>query len=214
MIRSAIISAAIVFGYAVAAQAGVDITRSDAPTVALAGFTTVTLTAASDNGAQIVGFDFASQPSYGFFGPMNQVNPVGSPTIFVDAFGFNCPFGVPCDPSQVSHFKFSSTSMTIPAGFASESSSKLRAVFASGTGLGTSVLFVQLVIPNAAAATVNYAGAIQTQFGSTNPVDNAVSGAIPVPIPEPASTSLVWLAFMSLVSVSRNRCRKRAGTHF
>lgn len=203
MIRNAFVAAVVVLGCAATSQAGVLITRSDAPTVGLAGYTTVTLTATTDNGSQIHGFDFASQPSYGFFGPMNQVNPAGVATVFDD---FNFFFCFVCGQlTQDSQFKFNSSSVTVPAGFASESNTKLRAIFASGVSLGTSVPFVQLVIPEAASATVNYVGQIQTILGSGLPLDNNVSGSIPVPIPEPASAALVGL----VVAIIGGCCRRR-----
>jgi hypothetical protein len=185
-------------------QAGVIVTQSSTPTLLLAGYTTWTLTATTDDGSAIVGFDFASQPEYGFFGPMNQLNPAGLHTIFQDANGF-IPFVPNWDWSQDSQFKFNSNTLTVPAGFASESNSQLRAVFASATGWGTSVPFVQLAIPDAAAATVTFAGQVQTQLGSANPVDNNVLGTVPVP--EPTSAGLLCAALLRLACVSRNRGR-------
>lgn len=201
MFRSAVVVFSIMLGLATFTQASVVITRSDAPTVGLAGFTTVTLTAATDNGSQIHGFDFASQSSYGFFGSMNQVNPAGASTVFQDDGSI---FPVP-DLSRDSHFNFVARSLTIPAGFASESNSHLRALFASGTPLGTSVPFVQLVIPNASAATVNYVGQVTTWLLPAGPVDNDVAGSIPVPIPEPTSAVLLCAALSSLATLGRNR---------
>jgi hypothetical protein len=203
--RKAVAAFLISIAAASSSQAGVIITRSDAPTVGLPGFTTVTLTATTDNGSQLRGFDFASLPAYGFFGPMNQVNPAGTATVFADNNSF-FPF-VGADVSQDSQFKFFTNQVTVPAGFSSESNSKLRAIFASGVALGTSLAFVQLAIPDAAVATVNYLGQIQTTLGSANPIDNNVSGSIPVPIPEPASALLLGLALVSLVSISRTRGR-------
>jgi hypothetical protein len=49
-------------------QAAVNITQSSVPTVGLAGYHTHTLTANTDDGSQIQGFDFGSQPSFGFLG--------------------------------------------------------------------------------------------------------------------------------------------------
>ncbi len=79
-----------VLALAGSSQAAVSITQSSVPTVDLAGFHTYTLTASTDDGSQIQGFDFASQPSYGFFGPMNQVYLAGFSNIFDDIIG--CPF--------------------------------------------------------------------------------------------------------------------------
>lgn len=195
---------------AASSQAAVIISRSDSPTVGLPGFTTVTLTASTDNGSNIYGFDFASKPSYGFFGPMNQVNPAGGATVFQDLNAFFAFLEPPVDLSRDSQFKFFTSQLTIPGGFASESNSKLRAIFASGVSLGASLPFVQLVIPEAAAATVNYVGQIQTIFGSGLPLDNNVSGSIPVPIPEPASAALVGLVVAIIGSCCR-RQRNRQG---
>ena len=205
MLRNTFFALTTVLAIAASSQAGVIVTQSaGTPSVNLPGFTNFTLTAASDNGAQIVGFDFASQASYGFFGAMNQVNPAGQPTIFTDNNAFFA-FVPGSDVSQDSQFKYLSTTMTIPAGFASESNSQLRALFASAVGLGTSTAFVQLAIPNAGAGTVNYLGQIQTQLGSANPTDNTVSGTVGGGgvIPEPASLVLVGLAVMGFFGTRR-----------
>jgi hypothetical protein len=188
MIRN-ILAGLIVLSLTPYLPAGVIISASGTPTVGLAGYTTYTLTAATNDGSQIQGFDFASLPAYGFFGTMNQLNPAGAATIFADNNAF-IPFIPGFDYSQDSQFKFFSSNLTIPAGFASESNTQLRAVFAASAPLGTSVPFVQLAIPNAAAGSVSFVGQIQTVVGSS--VTNVdVSGL--VPLPEPSIVSLMAL---------------------
>lgn len=180
--------------------AGVTISESSAPTIDLADHTTYTLTATTDDGSQIVGFDFASRPQYGLFGTMKQVNPAGQATVFTDYSGF-CAF-FDCQLGQDSHFNFDPRHLTVPSGFASESSSHLRAVFASGTPLGTSVQFVQLVIPNATTTPVSYLGQV-TILQGTNYSDVNVAGVVPVP--EPAMLSLAAMAVV--VQWTMARCR-------
>jgi hypothetical protein len=73
------------FAFAASLRAGaLTLSVSSAPTTNLSGYTTDTLTVTdSDPTEKLVGFNFAG-PNYGFFGPMNQVNPFGLPTIFSD----------------------------------------------------------------------------------------------------------------------------------
>ncbi len=192
-----------VLAFAATSQAGVIISKTQAPTVGLNGYTTVTLTAATDDGSQIQGFDFASQAQYGFFGSMNQVNPFTLPTIFNDNNTVIPAAGA--DVSADSQFKFKSSDLTIPAGFAEESASKLRAVFAASAPWGTSVAFAQLAIPDAAAGTVNYVGQVQTVVGAA--VTNVdVSGAVVTGggiVPEPACFALLGLACFGYVGFRR-----------
>jgi hypothetical protein len=129
---------------------------------------------------------------------MNQQNPAGNPTIFYDVFGF-C---IPCDLPQDSHFLFPSFGLTIPAGFSSESATSLRSVFAKSTPFGTSVPFVQLVIPDSVPAQIIFTGQIQTMVGSTV-TDHNVAGIIP--ISEPSALGLAGLALGCGCA-----CRRRA----
>jgi hypothetical protein len=181
-------------------QAAIVITQAGVATNDKPGYTTWTLTASATDGEQIVGFDFASMPAYGFFGPMNQINPAGNSTIFNEWHNFfllwNLDFG------QDSHFNFFSPNLTVPGGFASESSTSLRAVFASSTSLGTSVPFVSLVIPDAAAATVAFTGTVTTNTGGVFG-DVPVSGI--VPIPEPAAALLTALGAAPIIAFMRHR---------
>lgn len=159
MIIRALIFSTFIVALPASSWAAVIIKQSSAPTVGLSGYTTYTLTAETNTGS-IQGFDFASLSSYGFFGSMNQVNPFALPTIFNDNNALFAVVGA--DVSQDSQFKFRSSDLTVPAGFASESTSSLRAVFAASAPLGTNVPFVQLTVPNAAAGVINFAGQIQT----------------------------------------------------
>jgi hypothetical protein len=179
MIHRAVVIVGVVLGFTTSLQAGVIVTMTSVPTVNLPNYTTYTLTASSDNGSQIVGFDFASQPTFGFFSSsMNQVNPVGQPTIFTDNNAF-FPFIPGSDVSQDSQFKFNSSTVVVPSGFASESNIHLRAIFASSVGLGTTVAFAQIARPNVAGV-FDFRGQIQTQLGSVI-VDNFVAGGCLAP---------------------------------
>jgi len=152
MLRNTFFTTLAVLSLAASSEAGVIISQSSSPTIGKAGYSTVTLTATTNDGSQIQGFDFASLPAYGFFGSMNQVNPGGNPTIFQDSNSFFSFVGA--DVTQDSQFKFLSSNLTVPSGFASESATQLRAVFAASAPMGTSVPFVQLAIPDALLGTV------------------------------------------------------------
>ena len=171
MLRNELSGLLAVLVLAACSQAGVIITSQGVPTVGLSGYTTYTLTATTNDGSQILGFDFASQSTYGFFGTLNQLNPAGLPTIFQDNNAF-IPFFSGWDISQDSQFKFVSTNVTVPAGFSSESSSQLRAIFAAPAPLGTSVPFVQIVTNGGG---ITFTGQVQTVIGSVV-TDNNVSG--------------------------------------
>jgi hypothetical protein len=183
---------------------------SRTPTVDLPGFSTWKLTARSELG--IYGFDFFgprnSQPgdpsARGFFGPMNQVHPFGVMTVFdnVDV----CPVCELVDNSWTirdSHFLVGATPIVVLPGFAIESSTHLRAVFArQDSPSGNSWDFAQLVLPDAAQGPVHYRGVVVV-----GPPDKfqeiEVSGLIP-PVPEPASCLLAVLAAMSVMCLFRH----------
>lgn len=149
---------------------------------------------------QLVGFDFASLPQYGFFGPLHQVNPAGQPTIFqMLEIGFPY-YGV---REQDSYFKFFESNLSVPPGFSSESSTHLRSVFASPTSLGTSVPFVQLVISDSAIEPVRYNGSLIVV--GLPWFDCPVSGTIRI-IPEPTGIALFSIA---AVMLGGSRYRRR-----
>jgi PEP-CTERM motif len=129
------------------------------PTPGLPGFTTYTLTAASDQpGEFITAIDFAGNGSNdpltgrGFFGTsFNQVNPFGLSTVFSD---INTLFPlVGADPKQDSQFLVNSTNVVVPPGLAEEGPYLMQAAFAGSTvgGFGEVFPFVQLVLPSGGA---------------------------------------------------------------
>jgi hypothetical protein len=182
MLRSTLM-ALVVAALAGSSQAEVIVTAGDSVvTPNMPGFRTYTLTATTDDGSLIQGFDFASRPEYGIFGQMNHVNPADRPTIFQHNNGL-FPF-VGAVPAQDSQFMFPAITLTIPAGFASESNTRLRAVFASAAPIGQSVPFAQLVVPTvdniliSPGGGLNFRGQIQTvPSGGGPPRDNDVSGS-------------------------------------
>jgi hypothetical protein len=181
---------------AASSQADVTISYSGVPTPGLPGYATFTITATSTHSyLPISGFDFATQPSFGFFGPMNQVNPAGQPTIFNDLLCFEC------DLTQDSHFLFQRNQLTIPSGFASESNTTLRAVFATYPPFGFRVPFVQLVIPPfATVQAVGYGTPGQFPHGETY-----IAFSITNPFPEPSTVSLLVVAAFTGVGFVRRR---------
>jgi hypothetical protein len=174
------------------------------PTPELPGFTTWTLSASSN--LAIRGFDFAGERGsqlgdplgYGFFGPINQVNPAGQVTVFGDDFP-----EIRVVVERDSHLLIRAADVVVPPGFRSESATSLRAIFASPVPLQNPVDFAQLVISHGAQAPVQFRGLV-----AVGPIENlqeiTLFGTIP-PIPEPASILLAGFALV--VAVSVHRCR-------
>jgi len=185
-------SAVILFILVHSASAGVTISGqfSSALVPGIADHRSFTLVATTDDGSHIQGFDFATQPEYGIWGPMNQVNPVGFPTLYDDfPLYLHWIFVSPAD----SHFKFTSTDLTIAPGYGSESANHLRALFTINSPLKTSVRFVQLVLPS--LATVQGIGLVQTVANSQTTF-HSVSFQVSNPIPEPALAGMLAVALI------------------
>jgi hypothetical protein len=165
---------------AVSAQAAVTVSTTSSATVGMAGFTTYTLTATSDT-APIAGFDFfgTEQAPLGFTGAMGQVSqpPTLSQTVFNDSNGFFPLLGR--DVSQDSQFKFNATganSVLVPTGFALEGPDFLKASFALPAPV-QSVAFAQIVVADAASATVQYNGLVGFPTSAGLPLAS-ISGCI------------------------------------
>jgi hypothetical protein len=141
------------------------ITTSYSPTVDLSGYTTYELTAAAGPGERIIGFDFVGDGSWGFFGPMNQVNPMGLglATVFSDA---NWLFTA--DVSQDSQFKVMSSAGLVEG--ASEGPDHLQGAF-EYTDLddaAQSWTIVQIATPDLDAGGVQYSGTITIEKNGEN----------------------------------------------
>lgn len=174
------------------ARADFLLTAEITPTVGLDGYNTYRITATSDLG-NIVGFDFSEVGSYGLTGPMNQVNPFESSTIFNDITlsKFNL------DNSQDTRFLFKS--QDVVSLFATESNSALHGAFALSGDLqqtiGNSVPFLQIATPQ--SSLVNLKGSFVVRRPNDELVEFAIDtllsaihvGAAPqmsvLPVPEP-----------------------------
>jgi hypothetical protein len=159
----------------------------------------------------VQGFDFfgdgGTSPgpnTFGFFGPMNQVQPAG-PTVWQDSNAFMGFVGA--NERQDSQFKFLSSTLTVVPGSATESTSRLQAAAAAGAPLGAGGLVVplaQLVIPIADTASVQFQGRIAFSSASGE-ASHLVSGIVGAVIPEPASLVLAGLAMVGVVGFARRR---------
>jgi hypothetical protein len=90
----------------------------------------------------------------------------------------------------------------VPASYAEEGPHILQAIWAWPQPAGQSLDFAQVVVPNAAAAAVNYRGVFAVTRGGTIVDLPEVSGVIQ--IPEPATSLLVGLAMLALVGFGRH----------
>jgi hypothetical protein len=197
MLRNSVL---VMLTVATSSPAAVNISYTGVPTPFRPGHVTFRVTATTDTGFPIQAFDFATQPQFGLFGPMNQENPGGNATVFQDWL-FTGIF--PGPEQRDSHFLFVTTTLTIPPGYSSESETSLRSVFASPTPIGPSVPFVQLVIPP--LGTVQAVGQItEVPPGGAPPIDNNVSFSITNPFPEPSTVSLFGLAVFMGIGFVRN----------
>lgn len=125
MWRQALAAVAIWGALSGCVQAYITGSFSEVNTVGIPGMFTYTLTVTAGAGEKFIGFDFASGPGYGVSGQLNQVNPVGLPTIFNDN---NLIFPlVGADVSQDTQFKVRSTDGVVSN--ASESATSLKATF-------------------------------------------------------------------------------------
>ena len=167
-------------------SAAVGIVRDEGvPTPGLPGFKTITLSAVSDD--PITAFDFVgdggndSATDYGFFGPMNHVNPLGQPTVFQD---FNDLFpSIGADVKQDSQFLVRSANVVMPPGFAEEGPNILQAAWAWPESPGVTIPFAQLVIAESDTPTIFYRGAITALVNGVH-TDFPVSN-FPGPAPTP-----------------------------
>jgi len=137
-------------------------------TTDLPGYTTWTTNATTTGGEGILGIDAV------FTGPMNQINPFGSSTIFQDnnfILGF-----LELSVDQDSQFSFTSHADLLLVK-QEENGSLLNAAFAitsEGDTGASSVDFAQIVIPN--GATVNYSIEFNDGRGIAIPISGSITG--------------------------------------
>ena len=142
-------------------QTGLITVDAGVPTPGMPGFITYTVSATAD--APITAIDFVGDGSNnpatgrGFFGPLNQVNPFGLPTIFNDNNVFFASIG--SNPARDSQFSVSSSSVVVPPGLTEEGSNILQAAWAWTAPQANSIAFAQLVVPGSAGS-VQFRGAI------------------------------------------------------
>jgi len=179
------------------------------PTTALAGFQTWDVTATSD--LPIQGFDFfgnggttISDPlAKGFFGPMNQVNPLGNASVFTDSNAF-MPF-VGANSDQDSQFKFASSTLTVVPGTAKEGAALLQAAAAAAAPLGLAVPLAQIVIPIGGSGQVDARGSIgfsQASGQASIQAQFVLGGPI---VPEPATFVLCGIAAIGAFGFARRQ---------
>ena len=201
MFRNATLAVLGVLLMAVSSRAAIMTSKASSPTVGLPGFSTWTLTAEAGAGEKIIGFDFSGGGgTYGLLGPMNQVNPVGQPTVFQDNNAF-FPF-VPADVSADAQFRVLSTK-----GIAinpSESANSLKAAFnynAANIGdAAQSWTFVQ--VPISGLNMVNFRGTLTVSGTAGNRLEE-VAGFLG--IPEPSTVALLSLGLVGAFGLIRRR---------
>ncbi len=160
--------------------------------------------AAESTSGDIVGFDFFGPGgTFGFFGPMNQINPAGNPSIFNDANGF---FGsVGADVTQDSQFTLPSTvGLTLPSTL-NEGTGLLQAMIAFTRNPQSGLFsFAQIAAPT--EAQVVFQGQFTIDTGNGFILEDVI-GTLPAAaaIPEPTSFGLAGLAI-----VASSRLRRRA----
>ncbi len=190
--------AAILFA-GVAANAATTVSVTETPTPNVPGNVTYTLTAISDAG-DISGFDFVGNgTNFGFFGPMNQVNPAGNASVFTDANGF---FGfVGADILDDSQFLLASGDGTVVG--ADETANSLQAAIDVGTVNAISGPFAFAQISAPIGQEVTFAGTFTVITGSGAILEN-VSGSLGVIIPEPTSAALLALGLAGVAARRRS----------
>ena len=172
-----IVSIIAVLAFATAAQAAVTTTVTSAPTVGLAGYTTYTVNFTTDVGV-------LTAVEADITGPLNQRNPFGMPSIWMDSNGAMAAAGF--DVSQDSQMLFLSSDG--PVGLALESPTALHGAMAFLAGspyLVPSLDVVQVCVADGDSVVLG---------GFTSVLVDGDAVEIPeMTIPEPASLALLGM---------------------
>jgi len=201
MLRNTAFALTVVLAIAATSKGAIISSVASAPTNPVngpTGYTTDTLTFTNTDATEkFIGFNFAAP--FGFFGTMNQVNPVGQPTVYQDNNAFIAL--VSGTPDQDSQFKVTST-QGIPVSSV-EGPTVLQSAFNFTGSNNGGIAWALAQIARPSAGQVTYTGTLTIQDALGNNRLQQVSGTLGVP--EPATLSLLGLAMVGGLGLVRRR---------